>query len=65
MTKVAQIFEREKQEALTELSREKDLEINIARREATVFKMLLHGDTVIHISQVTGMSEDEINELMK
>ena len=61
MTKVAKIFEREKEEAVAKVLKEKEEAI----RQANIFKMLLKGDTIIHISQKTGVSEEEIRELIK
>lgn len=72
MTKVAQIFEQEKKEAIAKVLQEKEETIakiskekEEAKCEAAIFKMLLKGDTIIHISQTTGISEEEILELIK
>lgn len=69
MTKVAQIFEREKQEAVAKVLLEKNKTVTQIKLEAqnreTALKMLLKGDSLINITEKTGFTEQEIQELIK
>lgn len=72
MTKVAQIFEREKQEAVetavTKLLLEKEEAIREkeeAIKQTSILKLLLKGDSLTSITAKTGVSEEEIQELIK
>lgn len=61
MTKVAQIFEREKEEAVNEV---KTALLESQNREVAL-RMLLKGDSLINITEKTGFTEQEIQELIK
>lgn len=65
MTKVAKIFEKEKEDAVAKVLQEKEDAINNFSKRETVFKMLLHGDSLFKISNETGFTEAEIQELLK
>lgn len=66
MTKVAQIFEREKEEAVKEaVSEAVDKAKRESERRETVLRMLLKGDNLINITEKTGFTEEEIKELIK
>lgn len=79
MTKVAKLFEIEKEEAINAVKAEMQMKLQEAERERqeaerekqkavnreNVFKMLLKGNEIIDISRATGISEEEIRELLK
>lgn len=58
MTKVARLFEMEKEEAVRK-------EVEKAKKQRVAFKLLLKGENIEKVIEETGFSKEEIEELMK
>lgn len=61
MTKVARLFEIEKEEAVNAIK----AELRESEKRETVLKMLLKGETIIDITHKIDITEEEIRELLK